>query len=105
MDERESDPGVLLADRGYDSDAIRQHARDRGTTPEIPTKRNRRIQHSVDRSLYALRNRIERCFNKLKNNRRIATRYDQAASSFLGFVLLSSIRLWIRFVHASYLDV
>lgn len=101
MDERDSDPGVLLADRGYDSDAIRQDARDRGATPEIPTKRNRRIQHSVDHSLYALRNRIERCFNKLKNNRRIATRYDQTSSSFLGFVLLSSIRLWIKFVHAS----
>ena len=101
MDERDSDPGILLADRGYDSDAIRQDARDRGTTPEIPTKRNRRIQHSVARSLYALRNRIERCFNKLKNNRRIATRYNQTSSSFLGFVLLSSIKLWIQFVHAA----
>ncbi len=101
MDERDSDPGILLADRGYDSDAIRQDARDRGTIPEIPTKRNRRIQHSVDRPLYALRNRIERCFNKLKNSRRIATRYDQTASSFLGFTLLASIRLWFRFVHAS----
>ena len=96
MDERDSDPGILLADRGYDSDAIRQDARDRGTIPEIPTKRNRRVQHSVDRPLYVLRNRIERCFNKRKNSRRIATRYDRTASSFL-----ASIRLWIRVVHAS----
>ena len=101
MEERDSDPGILLADRGYDSDAIRQDARDRGTIPEIPTKKNRRIQHSVDRPLYALRNRIERGFNKLKNSRRIATRYDQTANSFLGFTLLVSIRLWFRFVHAA----
>ena len=67
MEDRDSDPGVLLADRGYDSDAIRQDARDRGALPEIPTKRNRRVQHSVGRRLYALRNRVERFINLLKN--------------------------------------
>ena len=51
--------------------------------------------------LYALRARIECFFNKLKNNRRIATRYDQTSTSFLGFVLLGCIRIWIRFVHAA----
>ncbi|PHK93362.1 hypothetical protein CR162_18920, partial [Pseudoroseomonas rhizosphaerae] len=66
MEERDSDPGILLADRGYDSDAMRQDMRDRGGQPEIPTKRNRRIQHSVQRPLYALRNRIERCINRLE---------------------------------------
>ncbi len=101
MEERGSDPGILLADRGYDSDAVRQDARDRGARPEIPTKRNRRVQHSVDRRLYALRSRIERFINRLKNFRRIATRYDQTASSFLGFVLLGSIRPWVQFVHAA----
>jgi IS5 family transposase len=59
MDERDSDPGFLLGDRGYDSDEIRRDARDRGATPEIPTRRNRKLQHSVDRRLYALRSRIE----------------------------------------------
>lgn len=101
MDERDSDPGILLADRGYDSDAIRQDANDRGTTPEIPTKRNRLIQYSVNRRVYALRNRVERCFNRLKNSRRVATRYDHTAASFTGFVLLTAIRLWISFVHAT----
>lgn len=66
MDERDSDPGILLADRGYDSDAIREDVRDRGGRPEISTKRNRRVQLSVQRPLYALRNRIERCINRLK---------------------------------------
>jgi transposase len=63
-----------------------------GGTPEIPTKKNRRLQHSVDRARYALRSRIERFINRLKNSRRVATRYDHTASSFLGFATLSSIR-------------
>lgn len=101
MAERDSDPATLLADRGDDSDPIREDIRARGGTPEIPTRRNRRVQHSVDQALYALRNRIERFINRLKNSRRVATRYDHTASSFTGFVLLASIRLWIRFVHAT----
>jgi len=101
MAERDSDPGVLLADKGYDSDAVRQDLRDRGTAPEIPTKRNRKVQHTVNKPLYALRARIECFFSKLKNHRRIATRYDHTSISFLGFVLLGCIRIWIRFVHAA----
>ena len=88
MEQRDSDPGVMLADKGYDSDAIRQNLHDRGAAPEIPTKRNRKVQYLVTRPLYALRSR-----------RRIATRYDKTASSFLGFVLLGCARIWIRFVH------
>ncbi len=64
-------------------------------------KRNRHVQHSVSRPLYALRSRIECFINRLKNSRRVATRYDQTADSFLGFAALSSIRLWIKFVHAT----
>ena len=101
MAERDSDPGVLLADKGYDSDAVRQDARDRGATPEIPTKRSRKVQHTVNKRLYALRARIECFFSKLKNQRRVATRYDHTATSFLGFVLLGCIRIWIRFVHVA----
>ena len=99
MDERDSDPGALLADKGYDSDAIRQDLKDRGASPEIPTKSNRKVQYSVQRPLYALRSRIECLIGHIKEQRRIATRYDKTESSFLGFVLLGCIRLWIRFVH------
>ena len=101
MEQRDRDPGVMLADKGYDSDAIRHDLRDRGTAPEIPTKRSRKVQHSVDKSLYALRSRIECFIGHLKEQRRVATRYDKTASSFLGFVLLGGIRLWIRFVHGA----
>lgn len=97
MAEHEADPEVMLADRGYDSDAIRDQVRACGGKPEIPTKKNRRVQHSVNRTLYATRKRIERFFNRLKNSRRVATLYDHTASSFLGFAKLATIKQWIRF--------
>ncbi len=99
MEERDSDPGALLADKGYDSDAIRQDLRDRGASPEIPTKQNRKVQYSVDKPIYALRSRVEICIGHLKEQRRIATRYDKTAISFIGFVLLGCLRSWVRFVH------
>lgn len=99
MEQRDSDPGAMLADKGYDSDAIRHDLRDRGSAPEIPTKSNRKVQHSVSKRLYRLRSRIECFIGHLKEQRRIATRYDKTATSFLGFVLLGCFRLWIRFVH------
>jgi transposase len=74
----------------------------RGGTAMIPTKRNRLIQLPVDAAICALRNMVERCFNKLKNARRLATRYDKTADSYLGFIHIVSIRLWTRqFVNAS----
>ena len=101
MAEHDVDPEVILGDKGYDSDAIRDAVRARGGRPEIPTKRNRHIQHTVNRILYATRNKIERFFNRLKNSRRVATRYDHTASSFLGFAKLATIKQWINFVHAT----
>ena len=93
---------VVLADRGYDSDKIRETLESRDIVPVIPTKRNRKVQIKIDDYIYALRNRIERCINKLKNSRRLATRYDKTADSYLAFVQIASIRLWTRaFVNRS----
>lgn len=92
-------PKTLIADKGYDSDAIRQDACFHGTNPVIPTKSNRKVQHAVDKAIYGLRNRIERFFNKLKNARRVATRYDKTTDSFLAFVQIASIKIWLRFVN------
>ena len=95
-------PKVLLADKGYDADYIREDMEGRGGTAMIPTKRNRKVQLPVDPAIYALRNMVERCFNKLKNARRLATRYDKTADSYLGFINLVAIRLWMReFVNRS----
>jgi transposase len=95
-------PKVLLADKGYDADFIRKDMERRGGIAMIPTKRNRLVQLPVDTAIYALRNMVERCFNKLKNARRLATRYDKTADSYLGFIHIVSIRLWMnQFVNAS----
>jgi transposase len=69
--------------------------------PEIPPKRNRHIQDSVSRPLYALRSRIECFINRLKNIRRLSTRCDKTANSFLRFAALASIRLSTQFAHAA----
>ena len=101
MDEAAPEPKVLIADRGYDADAIRSDVEARGGTPVIPTKRNRTVQIPHDSFIYALRNRIERGIGRLKNARRVATRYDKTAASYLGFVQLTAIRLWLRHLEAS----
>ncbi len=96
MDEPGPMPKVLIADKGYDSDAIRDDLAKRGVTPVIPHRRNRKIQMPVDGFIYTLRNQIERCFSRLKQNRRIATRYDKTANSYLGFAIIGALRIWIR---------
>ena len=87
---------AVIADKAYDSDAIRDTVRAAGMKAVIPSNRSRKKRIRHDKVLYRERNRIERCFNKLKNSRRLATRYDKTAESYLGFVNLAAIRLWIR---------
>ena len=89
-------PTVLIADKGYDADAIRAAIEARKGQPVIPMRKNRKARKSVDMAVYTLRNLVERCFIRLKNSRRIATRYDKTAESFLGFVDIAYIRLWCR---------
>ena len=59
-------------------------------------RRNRKVQHPLNARVYALRNLVERCFNRLKNAPRLATRYDKTAASFLGFINVVRIRPWLR---------
>jgi len=96
MAEPEPAPKVLLGDKGYDADAILDDLDTKGIAAVIPPKRNRKVQLVIDGHLYALRNLVERCFSKLKHSRRLATRYDKTADSYLGFILVASTRLWIR---------
>ena len=90
---------ALIGDKGYDSDAIRDELAAIKVKAVIPSKNTRRQPAPFDLHLYKHRNLIERMFNKLKNWRRIATRYDKTASSFLAFVSLVSAKLWLPFVH------
>lgn len=85
---------ALLAEKGYDADAIREELADAKVEAVIPARSNRRNPAPHDLAKYRWRNRIERLFNKLKNWRRVATRYDKTADSYIGFVSLASAFLW-----------
>ena len=85
----------MLADKGYDSDDVRASLLLKGILPVIPPKANRKQPIACDFRAYKDRNRVERMFNRLKQFRRIATRYDKTAVSFLGFLALAAAKLWM----------
>jgi putative transposase len=87
---------AAIADKGYDADHLTDRIADNGAAVVIPPKRNRKVQRPYDVDLYKERNRIERFFNKLKQFRRIATRYDKLLANFMGFVKLAAIAIWLR---------
>jgi len=81
----------LLADRGYDSNRFRDALLERGITPCIPSTRSRKIQIPYDKLLYRQRYRIENMFGRLKDWRRIATRYDRSAHTFFSAICIAAI--------------
>jgi transposase len=86
----------LLADRGYDSDAIVEQAQRQGMKVQIPPRKNRKTLRSYDKHLYKLRHLVENAFLHLKNWRGIATRYAKNASSFLAAVQIRCLILWLN---------
>jgi transposase len=89
-------PQAVLADRAYDANSLRQHLDQIGAEAVIPSTRSRRAPIPHDTIVYRLRNRIERCFNKLKHFRRFATRYDRLAAHYLAFIHLAASMIWMR---------
>jgi transposase len=85
-----ADPDALLGDKAYDADSLIDTLTQRGITPVIPPKANRKAPRACDFALYCERNLVERFFNKLKHFRAIATRYDKLAKIFLAAVQLAS---------------
>ena len=90
------EPEALLADKGYDADALIETLDARGITPVIPPKANRREQRETDFALYRERNLVERFFGKLKHYRALATRYDKLANTFLAAVALVCVLFWLN---------
>jgi len=88
--------GHVLADTAYDGRALREVVAGLGATAVIPSNPTRKHPFSHDPIVYKRRNRIERCFNKLKHFRRFATRYDRRAIHFLSFIQLAAAMLWMR---------
>jgi transposase len=87
---------ILHGDKGYDSNAVRRKIEDRGVAPNIPPKVNRRWKSCFSPVLYRDRNAIERMFGRIKDFRRIATRYDKLARNFLAAVcLVATVCYWL----------
>ncbi len=86
----------VIADTAYDSRALREVIAGMGARAVILANPTRKQPFAYDRTIYRLRNRIERCFNKLKHFRRFATRYDRRASHFLSFIHLAAAMIWTR---------
>lgn len=87
---------LVMADRAYDTNAIRQQIEQQGAVPNIPPKRTRRWKHCFSPVLYRGRNAIERMFCRLKDFRRIATRYDKLATNFLSAVYVAAtVSYWL----------
>ena len=87
-------PSRLLADRAYDAQSLRDWLAQRGAEAVIPPNPTRKHPHTYDAEAYKSRNLIERMFCRLKDWRRVATRYDKLASNFAAGVTLAAIVIW-----------
>jgi transposase len=87
----------LLADRGYDADWFRNALIKKGITPCIPSKKNRKVPIEYDKALYRQRHKVENMFAKLKDWRRIHTRYDRCAHTFFSAICIAAtVAFWIN---------
>ena len=87
---------MVLADRGYDSEQLIDYIYERGGESTIPSRKSNKVQRHCDWWLYKERHLVEKLFLKLKSYRRIATRYDKLACTYLGFLCLASILIWLK---------
>jgi len=93
-----SDGQILLADRAYDSDRLRQTLAERGAWANVKPMKGRTRTLPFSPWLYRQRNLVERSFSKLKHYRAIATRYEKHAENFLAAIKLAAARIWMRFM-------
>jgi transposase len=87
---------AVMADTAYDSDKIRQAIADKGALAVIPNNPSRACKHPLDAHLYAQRHLVECCISKLKQFRRVATRFEKTARNYFAVVTLAAIVLWLR---------
>ena len=86
----------LIADKGYDSDAVIRQARDQGMQAQIPPRKNRKEPRDYDKHLYRQRHQVENAFLHLKEWRGVATRYAKNLASFLAAAQIRCLALWLR---------
>jgi transposase len=87
---------VVMADTAYDADPLRQAIADKGAAAVIPNNPSRARKYPLDKHLYAQRHLVECCFSKLKQFRRVATRFEKTAKNYRAVVTLTAIVLWLR---------
>jgi transposase len=87
---------VVMADTAYDADHLRQAIAAKGALAVIPNNPSRALKYPLDKHLYAQRHLVECCFSKLKQFRRVATRFEKTARNYLAVVTLAAIVLWMR---------
>ncbi len=87
---------VVLADAAYDSDRLRKAIADKSAIAVIPNNPSRASKYRIDKHLYTQRHLIECCFSKLKQFRRVATRYEKTARHYLAVVTLAATILWLK---------
>ena len=87
---------IVMADTAYDSDHLRKAIADKGAVAVIPNNPSRARKYSLDKHLYAQRYLVECCFSKLKQFRRVATRFEKTAKHYLAIVTIAATILWIR---------
>jgi transposase len=87
---------IVVADTAYDADHFRQAIAAKGALAVIPNNPSRASKHPIDAHLYAQRHLVECCFSKLKQFRRVATRFEKTARNYLAVVTLAAIVLWLR---------
>jgi transposase len=85
----------VLADRGYDTDSIINLLIEKQANAVIPSRKHRKVQRSTDWWLFKERHLVECLFNKLKHNRRLATRFDKLTCTFVAFLKLASSMIWL----------
>lgn len=88
-------PGRIVGDKGYSFKTIRAYLRRKGINYTIPRKSNQTKTGPFDKAIYRGRNRVERLINRLKHNRRIATRYEKRAENYRAFLTIAAILLWL----------
>ena len=85
-----------MADAAYDSDRLRRAIADKGALAVIPNNPSRSHKYPLDPDLYAQRHLVECCFSKLKQFRRVATRYEKTATNYMAVVTIAATILWLR---------